>query len=701
MKTGSDLILNGELILAGYVLLDDYVGYMWEEDVFFSPRMVREALAEIGEGQVTVRLSSFGGHSDAGEAIRATLAAHPGGARIIVEGSAYSAASLIFMAGKQRLMSAGSLLMIHDPSGATWGTEDDMRKDADAIGKSASAYAAVYAAASGKTPDEARRLMKETTWYTAPEAVAEGFADGVTDDPVMVVNPATAATAEAGRALMMSKSRELASRLSQKPQGAGGPLHSHPAAGGKPALMADQQKGLVMTTPNPAAQPAAPNPVPPVQAPTAEAAVMAERKRISDIRIMAAPFMTSGRLVEADVQVLIDDGTSHADAGAKLMARMAATEPAVRTPAGAARIGRDETDTRMEGMIGALMGKTDGPAAEYRGLRIKRLAMELGGVGRRTMGYSETDAIRRGMVATTMLGGAIGVSDFAYITTQVMGRSLLTEYQRRTAQWQLVTGAPISAADFRDIYAVRFGGDFQLRDVLENGEYQNAELVDESEGLKVKRKGRAINLSFEAVINDDMGAFARIPREFAAAARTMESSMVWSLIRTNATLRSDSLALFHATHGNLAASGAAISVTTISAARKAMMEMRTFGSKDPDDFMVAEAELLLVPPVLETTALRFTSEIVPAKQDDVNPYRSRFAAHAVPNLGAAAGGSDTAWYLIDPNLPPIQHAYLEGYEAPRIETVEGMNPDVVRMNARHIFGAAAVEFRGAYRNPGA
>ncbi|MFN3277937.1 MAG: hypothetical protein ACK41Y_06010 [Paracoccus hibiscisoli] len=57
----------------------------------------------------------------------------------------------------------------------------------------------------------------------------------------------------------------------------------------------------------------------------------------------------------------------------------------------------------MNGMIGALMGETEGPASQFRGMRLRHLAMELAGPGR---GFNDTDAIRRGMRATTMMGGA-------------------------------------------------------------------------------------------------------------------------------------------------------------------------------------------------------------------------------------------------------------------------------------------------------
>ncbi|WP_406870457.1 head maturation protease, ClpP-related [Thioclava sp. 'Guangxiensis'] len=689
MMKATDLIVGGELILSGTVLLDDYVGYMYEEDIFFAPRMVREALQIMGEGPVTVRVNSGGGHVWAGEQIRAILAAHPGGTTIVVEGLAASAASLMFMAGTKRLMSAGSQIMIHDPSGFVFGTEAEMRREADVIGASANTYAAVYASASGKTPEEVREIMKAETWYGPEDAVAHGFADGVAGEDAAASPLMQFATMEAARAAFMSAGASYEQLLSRVPDAA---RRATPKP--KEILMTTPTITTTQTPPAPAPQPApvmtAPQPDP----------LAAERARVKGIREMAAPFLTSGRLMQADIDALIDDGTALADAGTRFMAQMAAAEAPSRSHSPAhdpARITRDETDTRMEGMIGALMKKTDGPAADYRGLRIKRMAMDLGGA---TRGYDEAAQVKRGMMATTMTGGALGVSDFAYITTEVMKRTLLAAYQRRAASWQLVTGAPISAADFRELHAVRFGGDFQLKPVGENGEYKQARLVDEAEGLKVERRGRTINLTFEAVINDDMGAFQRIPTEFATAARLMESSMVWTLFRNNAKLKSDGKALFHADHGNLAGTAAAISVTSIAAARKAMWEQRAFGSKVGDDFLSIEPDRLIVPPALELAAMQFAAAITPAKNADANPFSNSLTPSTVGNLGAAAGGSDTSWYLVSSELPPIQHAYLEGYEAPTVETLDGMNPDVVTMNARHIFGAAAVEYRGAYKNAG-
>lgn len=698
MKHGRDLIINGEIILAGTVLSDYFAGWMWEEDAYFCPKMLREALSEIGDGPVTIRLSSYGGHVEAGEAMRKIISSHKGGVTVVVEGVAMSAATFLMMGAARREMSEGSLFMIHDPSGGAWGTQYDLRQEADLLEKLTVIAADIYAKVSGQSVEDIRAAMAAETFYTAQEALDAGFIDAITgaepDEEERAQGRIVGApqSNDDARAQMAASASWLAQRLKQNRTKPDGPARAPAAQRGATAQLATREES-VMTRPNPADPSATPTPAPtaPQTAVDNSAAIAAERERAVAIQTMAQPFINSGRIAQTDVTALIENGTTAEMASRQLLSAMAGAEPPVsRTTA---HITRDEGETRMEGMIGALMGSTEGPAQQFRGMRLRRLAIELAGGDR---GFSDIDSIRRGMTARTMTGGAHGVSDFAYITTEVMNRSLMNAYQRRAAVWTSVCGAPLSAADFRELHAVRFGGDFQMKKVLENGEYESAVLDDEAEGLKVERRGRTIKLTFEAVVNDDMGAFARIPTEFAMAARMMENQMVWSLIRNNAVLKSDNTALFHTSRSNTVAA-AAISVTTVGAARKRMWEQRAFGTKDKDDFMQVEPNRLIVPPALEVEALKFTGATVPTKDDDGNPFKTTLSPIVVPNLGAAAGGHDNRWYLISSDLPPIAHAYLEGYEAPTVVTVEGLNPDVVTMNARHIFGAAAVEPRGAQR----
>lgn len=165
----------------GKLRLSGYVGDYYYDDGFTSSDVVL-ALAQINDtDELDCHINSPGGIASEGAAIHALLAARAGVTNIVVEGIAASAASLIAMAGATVTMSAGAVMMIHDPSGMTWGTSDDHSKTIEGLEALATAYARVYAAKSGKTADECRTIMKEEKWFTPQQAVETGFADATTE----------------------------------------------------------------------------------------------------------------------------------------------------------------------------------------------------------------------------------------------------------------------------------------------------------------------------------------------------------------------------------------------------------------------------------------------------------------------------------------------------------------------------------------
>jgi ATP-dependent protease ClpP protease subunit len=174
------IVEDGKLRLSGYV------GDYYYSDGFTSDDVVM-ALAEIDDAaDLDVHINSPGGIATEGSAIHALLVARKGVTNIVIEGIAASAASLIAMAGAARTMSAGAVLMIHDPSAITMGTSADHAKSIEGLEALATSYARVYADASGKTADECRVVMKDETWFTPEQAVAAGFATGTTEKPQAV-----------------------------------------------------------------------------------------------------------------------------------------------------------------------------------------------------------------------------------------------------------------------------------------------------------------------------------------------------------------------------------------------------------------------------------------------------------------------------------------------------------------------------------
>ncbi|WP_068305308.1 head maturation protease, ClpP-related [Pararhodobacter sp. CCB-MM2] len=167
------ILVDGELVLYGFVG-DDW----WGEG--FTASQVVSALAELGrDADITVRINSGGGYTDDGIAIFNALRAHRGTVAVVVDAMAASAASLIAMAGDSISMRAGSLMMIHDPAGMTWGNAADHEKSLEVLNKLADVMADIYAERTGEDPSDIREEMKATLWLTPAEAVERGFATEV------------------------------------------------------------------------------------------------------------------------------------------------------------------------------------------------------------------------------------------------------------------------------------------------------------------------------------------------------------------------------------------------------------------------------------------------------------------------------------------------------------------------------------------
>ena len=482
------------------LLLYGTVGSSWWDEDCFTAKSVREALAGL-TGPLTVRLNSGGGIASEGQAIYTALRGHPGTVAIVVEGVAASAASLIAMAGDTITMSPGAMMMIHDPAQdylGERGTSEAHRKAAETLDVIANAYAGIYAARSGMSVDDARAVMKAETYYDGPGAMEAGFATAVEEEgeelapaafdyriyqhaPNRLLTAAGALSRQRPRATVLAMMVGAANPPGKKGKPMPKSKVTAATAADEDDITSEEEEDVTAEAEDD------------ITAETEDEVTSEEEDEVDASE--EDEVEASGARAVAIINMCARHGVSSAKAADYIGRGMSMQQvyAAIKGKGGekvkidgrgpSTRISRDETDTKLEGMIGALMGKSDGPAASYRGLRVRRLAMELGAPKGRVWGFDENEAVRRGMRATTMMGGAIGVSDFAYITTEVMKRSLMAEYTRRAPQWQLVTGQAITAADFREIYAVRFGGDFQLKEVKENGEYESATLVDEAEGL--------------------------------------------------------------------------------------------------------------------------------------------------------------------------------------------------------------------------
>ena len=95
---------------------------------------------------------------------------------------ACSAASVIFMAGDERIMNSASLLMIHNAWSYGSGNANDFRKKAEDLDKITQASINAYMSRVKITEDELKEKMDKESWLTAEEALADGFATQIMEE---------------------------------------------------------------------------------------------------------------------------------------------------------------------------------------------------------------------------------------------------------------------------------------------------------------------------------------------------------------------------------------------------------------------------------------------------------------------------------------------------------------------------------------
>ena len=112
-------------------IFGDITSWPWLESDVSSYNLVQELDALQDTGQIDVYINSYGGEVAEGLAIYSALKRHKAKVITHCEGFACSVASVIFMAGDERVMSNASLLMIHNAWTYTQGNAQELRKEAD------------------------------------------------------------------------------------------------------------------------------------------------------------------------------------------------------------------------------------------------------------------------------------------------------------------------------------------------------------------------------------------------------------------------------------------------------------------------------------------------------------------------------------------------------------------------------------------
>ena len=412
------------------------------------------------------------------------------------------------------------------------------------------------------------------------------------------------------------------------------------------------------------------------------------------------PFAARQGVAELQTEILADPSITIEAANAKLLAKLGeGAEPAAK---GFPTITttEDERDKFKAAAVNAIMARANigdvkaDAANPYRGYKLidlARASLERAGV--KTAGMSQMEIVAAGFTQST--------SDFPILLENTMHKTLQVAYAKAALTWKrfCATG---TVSDFRAHNRYRVGSLANLQSVGELGEFKNSPIPDgEKSSITAGTKGNIINLSRQAVINDDLGAFVGLASSLGwAAARTIEAD-VYALLALNGGLgptMADTYPLFDANHGNIAATGV-LSSSLIDDMRVKMASQKGVGNVD---FLALTPSGLLVP-----LASGSTARVINNAEYDPDTSNKLQKPNAVRGLFKEVidtprlTGTRIYAFADATEAPVIEVAFLDGQQEPYLELQNGFDVDGGRYKVRLDYGIAAIDYRGAVTAAGA
>jgi len=645
-----------------------------------------------GYGQnidVDMYIGSGGGSVWQGTDMYNAIASVKGHVNAYITSIAASMASYIPMAADKIYMYENAIMVIHRPHGPSYGTADAHKASAAQQEMAEVNMINGYAKKSGKNTEEIKAIMdagqdNDGTWLTAEQAVGMGFADEVLTD-IDVDMPMAASIS--GKVLSRCPD-ELKDKLSsslKKFEKTRSPIGDKEPAGS--GLTKPKEENLMVAKVKEAAAELVD--IEAVKKQAVADALKAEGKRQSDIKAVFTGHDAHDKLLgecSSNMSCSVDDAKT------KLLSAIGKGAK----PVTSVEVVEDERDKFVEAATDALMLRAGVAgkgvkANEFRGFSMSEMAAKcllMKGVS--TSGMNKMQIVGAAFTQST--------SDFPVLLENIMHKTLMAAYTVAPDTWTKFCRIG-SVSDFRTHNRFRVGSIGNLDELTELNEFTNKAIPDgEKATISVGTKGNTINISRQTIVNDDLGAltdfFTGLGR---AAKRTIESD-VYTFLAANAAI-DDGVTLFHSTHGNLAASGAVISVTSLDAARVAMASQQDITG---NEFLDITPNVLLCG-VAKGGLARVTVNAQYDPDTANKLQKPNMVNGIVSEIVDTARISGNEWYLFSaPNVNPVlEVAFLDGNQDPYLELENGFTVDGARYKVRHDFGIAATDYRGGYKNPGA
>jgi len=307
---------------------------------------------------------------------------------------------------------------------------------------------------------------------------------------------------------------------------------------------------------------------------------------------------------------------------------------------------------------------------------------------------------------------AMSTSDFPLLFADSLDRQLYGAYEATQPTWQNYARAA-TVNDFREVKRFATSG---VRGLLtrvgELAEHPRRAADMAEYKYSVNKYEAGFALSFETMINDDLGAFLRLPQDLAASARDSEEEFVTRLFAGPSGPRAD---VYKTANDNVLAGNPALTRDALQAAITKLMKRK---DERGNPIQVTSVEL-----VVGTGLSLAASEIINATEyraagpnGDVTIIKGngvggnlRISTNYFIDSVVSSANADTSWWLFaNPNgpRPALEFGRLRGYEQPALyekipdmrrlggaEVPWSFNHGASEKKVQHIYGGSFVDPR--------
>ncbi|AUI88153.1 ATP-dependent protease [Vibrio azureus] len=617
--------------------------------------------------EVELRMLSGGGSVYQGLAMYNALQAHKGKVIGIVDGMAASIATYVLLACDAIRMPENAMLMIHNPSIGAWGGEKEINSALQQLQAATQTISKAYAQKSGQPLDAVLTAMENETWFTAKAAKEWGLVDEVVE------------AVDLSNSLQDFDESDF-KHFKQPPSAL---IHSLTRQSKETEPLAASAQPLATQLNPPKQESDMPSPNEDIHK-----AVKHENQRQADIRALCAQHHVSEALTNA---MLTDLTCSVAQASTKILASIghqSATgqpEPEANLTAIHMRVGnghhvKEELQNALNARCGVAELEKDNAFGHESLLNMARACLDVNA--------------RSAITKNELVNRAFNTGDFGDIITEGIRTVMRDEAQASAPMWRELANVE-NLTDFRETELVMVNDAPDLMKISEDGEYKAAILKGSGERIQLATFGREIQFTRHAIINDEIGLVAKVPRKFMQSGYRLSDKLMFNAIF--AGKMADGGDVFKAGKdkgwGNLVNDVAQGDYAAmIMALHKVFATATTIpfsGEAGQGDALDLRGEILIASP---DHASMFEAVLNTASKPDVfNPAYKKFSKVIETARVAEVNG---ALALTGKDFDTVVMGFLDGQQDPWLETGDGWTSDGAKFRITYDLMSKVLDRRG-------